>query len=180
MASPLQNNITNLQSILNMVNNLPNGGNGTQLPTLSNAGTASDLASGKQLIDASGNVITGTHTCSSGGTTVQKETGSISVSSQSTTTITCGFRPDVVVIHGNTYSASGTTYNNDAVVYLETAGNSRAATTSIVNYSSTITWATFDITATTTGFKAYYEGLSSSLSQVSGRFRGTWTAIKYT
>ena len=31
MASPLQNNITNLQSILNMVNNLPNGGTTVQI-----------------------------------------------------------------------------------------------------------------------------------------------------
>lgn len=34
-------------------------GGGTVLPTLTNAGTASDLAQGKQLIDASGNVVTG-------------------------------------------------------------------------------------------------------------------------
>ena len=36
MASPLQNNITNLQSILNMVNNLPNGGTGGSDSTGSN------------------------------------------------------------------------------------------------------------------------------------------------
>ena len=34
-------------------------GGGTVLPTLTNAGTASDLAQGKELIDASGNVVTG-------------------------------------------------------------------------------------------------------------------------
>lgn len=35
------------------------GGGGTVLPTLTNPATASDLAEGKQLIDASGNVVTG-------------------------------------------------------------------------------------------------------------------------
>lgn len=34
-------------------------GGGTVLPTLTNAGTASDLAQGKELIDASGKVVTG-------------------------------------------------------------------------------------------------------------------------
>ena len=33
---------------------------GTQLPTLTNPGTSSDLLSGKELIDQSGNVVTGT------------------------------------------------------------------------------------------------------------------------
>ena len=36
------------------------GGGGTVLPTLTNPGTAADLAEGKQLIDADGNVVTGT------------------------------------------------------------------------------------------------------------------------
>ena len=64
MSSPLQNNIVNLQSILNSVNNLPDiNGGGVHLPTLSNAGTASDLLAGKQLIDGNGNIIFGTHEC---------------------------------------------------------------------------------------------------------------------
>ena len=36
------------------------GGGGTQLPTLTNPGSASDLAEGMELIDANGNVVTGT------------------------------------------------------------------------------------------------------------------------
>lgn len=36
------------------------GGGGTVLPTLTNPGSASDLREGKQLIDADGNVVTGT------------------------------------------------------------------------------------------------------------------------
>ena len=64
MSSPLQNNIVNLQSILNSVNNLPDiNGGGVHLPTLSNAGVAADLALGKQLIDGNGNIVIGTHEC---------------------------------------------------------------------------------------------------------------------
>jgi hypothetical protein len=36
---------------------------GLQLPTLTNAGVAADLALGKQLIDGNGNIIIGTHEC---------------------------------------------------------------------------------------------------------------------
>lgn len=56
--SELQLNNTNLQNILDVINNLPEAEN-VQLPTLENPGTASDLAEGKQLIDADGNVVTG-------------------------------------------------------------------------------------------------------------------------
>ena len=59
MSSPLQNNITNLQELLAQVNSLPEAG-GVELPELSNEGVADDLVSGKELIDSSGNVITGT------------------------------------------------------------------------------------------------------------------------
>lgn len=54
----LQSNNTDLQAILNTINELPEAG--IELPTLTNKGSASDLLSGKQLIDQGGNVITGT------------------------------------------------------------------------------------------------------------------------
>lgn len=60
MSSPLQNNITNLQSLLDKVNALPEAG--TDLPELTNEGVADDLVFGKELIDSSGNIVTGTNT----------------------------------------------------------------------------------------------------------------------
>lgn len=54
----LQSNNIDLQSILDTINTLPEAG--VQLPTLTNEGSASDLLSGKQLIDSDGNVVTGT------------------------------------------------------------------------------------------------------------------------
>ena len=59
--SKLQNNITSLQSLLEQVNALPEAG-GVELPTLINEGSATDLMSGKELIDANGNKVTGTFT----------------------------------------------------------------------------------------------------------------------
>lgn len=57
--STLQSNNIDLQAILNTINELPEAG-GVELPELINEGTASDLLSGKQLIDGEGNIVTGT------------------------------------------------------------------------------------------------------------------------
>lgn len=63
MSSSLQNNITNLQSILETINNLPEAG--IDLPELSNPATPEELFANKELIDNEGNVITGTFTIDS-------------------------------------------------------------------------------------------------------------------
>ena len=55
----LNTNITNLQEILDKVNNLPETSSGVELPTLSNEGIADDLVIGKELIDSTGNIVTG-------------------------------------------------------------------------------------------------------------------------
>lgn len=58
MSSPLKQNTATIQELLNTINSLPEAG--TDLPELSNEGSASDLLSGKQLIDSDGNIVTGT------------------------------------------------------------------------------------------------------------------------
>ena len=58
MDSPLQKNITNLQSLLDKINSLPDAG-GVELPELSNEGSSSDLLLGKQLINQQGQVVSG-------------------------------------------------------------------------------------------------------------------------
>lgn len=58
--SQIKTNTTDLQAILDLVNALPEAGGGIQLPTLTNPGSASDLAVGKELLDENGEVVTGT------------------------------------------------------------------------------------------------------------------------
>lgn len=60
----IKNNTASLQNILDAVNALPSA-SGIELPTLTNEGSASDLLSGKQLIDDEGNVVNGTFTIDS-------------------------------------------------------------------------------------------------------------------
>lgn len=79
----IKNNTTSLQSLLELVNALPDaGGGGVELPELTNEGTASDLLSGKQLIDGDGNVVTGT---------IQTKTASDLMVSGSTVTVPSGY-----------------------------------------------------------------------------------------
>ena len=56
MSSPLKQNTTTIQELLNKINTLPDAG-GVDLPTLTNEGTAADLLSGKELIDGDGNNV---------------------------------------------------------------------------------------------------------------------------
>lgn len=57
----LNTNITNLRELLDKVNALPETNSGAELPKLSNEGIADDLVEGKELIDSTGSVITGTN-----------------------------------------------------------------------------------------------------------------------
>lgn len=74
----LSSNNIDLQSLIDQANALPDAG-GVDLPELSNEGSASDLLSGKQLIDSNGNVVTGTiKTRNSSSVTINK--GDVNVS----------------------------------------------------------------------------------------------------
>lgn len=55
----ISSNNIDLQGLIDQANALPDAG-GVDLPELSNEGSASDLLSGKELIDSDGNVVTGT------------------------------------------------------------------------------------------------------------------------
>ena len=70
-----KNGTTNTYKVNQLADAVENISSGTTLPTLSNPGSAADLRSGKQLIDQSGNKITGTLA------TVTQATPSITVNS---------------------------------------------------------------------------------------------------
>ena len=64
MSSPLRQNTTTIQNLLNTINSLPEAG-GVELPELSNEGSAAELFAGKELIDGNGEKVTGTFTIDS-------------------------------------------------------------------------------------------------------------------
>lgn len=63
MSSPLKQNTTTIQNLLNTINSLPDAG--TDLPELSNEGSSAELFAGKELIDGNGEKVTGTFTIDS-------------------------------------------------------------------------------------------------------------------
>ena len=80
--STLTNNSSTLQNILDTINALPEASNGVELPALTNEGTASDLLSGKELINSAGEKITGT---------IETKTSSDLTASGATVTVPAGY-----------------------------------------------------------------------------------------
>lgn len=80
MSSPLKQNTTTIQNLIDTINALPEAG--TDLPELTNEGSASDLLSGKQLIDQDGNIVTGT---------IATKTASNLTASGATVTVPAGY-----------------------------------------------------------------------------------------
>ena len=63
MSSPLKQNTTTIQNLIDTINSLPDAG--VNLPELSNPAAPEELFANKELIDSNGNVVTGTFTIDS-------------------------------------------------------------------------------------------------------------------
>lgn len=114
MSTNLQTAVTTVDTQTDLITQIEAALEGkTALPTLSNAGTASDLASGKQLIDQNGNIITGTHQCPAG-VTVQRKAGTFKTNSSGVATVNCGWQPDVVYVKGIQDTGDDGTVSNSA------------------------------------------------------------------
>jgi hypothetical protein len=166
----MQNNTAELRTLLQQVQELPEAITGVMLPTLSNPGTASDLASGKELIDQNGNIVTGTHQCQAGGVEVKKNTGSVSVGSSSKS-VSLGYKPDVVSITVSGYPALTAVFGSSTSIDVWTGNDSQ----------STYPFLCVKIAQTSTGFTvsgAYRINWELDDATYSGT--GNYTAIKYT
>lgn len=117
----LSANNLDLQSLIDQANALPDAG-GVELPELTNEGTASDLLSGKQLIDGDGNVVTGT---------IQTKTASDLTVSGSTITVPPGYYASGAIQSVNIAQRANTTMSttvddtNDKITI--TASNNQEA-----------------------------------------------------
>ena len=174
----IQTNSEALERILEMVNDLPEG---TQLPTLSNAGTASDLASGKQLIDQNGNIVTGTHQCQAG-VTVQRYPasgyGSFTTNTSGSATVNCGFQPDVVYIRGaQEYDTEDEAMNsyNCAIVFAEEDRENPVTPMGAVGGTYDMLWS-----KSSTGFTVMMYKFDYDWDATRPRETFSFVAIKYT
>lgn len=178
MSSLLQSNIESLQEILQKLDSLPNGNGAVGLPTLTNAGVASDLMSGKQLIDASGNIVTGTHECETAAVAAQVATGTVTRVSGTAKTVNCGFKPDLVIFTGTNPQ------NNNSKVHAGvsfTAANVTSMQTYFAPPSTSYAFSVFTVTQTTTGFTVEGIRINTSFDQSNESNRSlSYIAIKYT
>jgi hypothetical protein len=148
MSSPLQNNITNLQNLLDKVNTLPEAG--TDLPELTNEGSAADLLSGKQLIDQEGNIVEGTMTNNG---TISSTMDGIGVKK---ITIPAGYTSGGTVSLDNTIDNEVNT-QADLLTQIQAALQGKASASDPVLQSKTVTPST---SSQTVKPDAAYDGLS--------------------
>jgi hypothetical protein len=173
--------IAKIQELKEVSSELPDAAGGATLPTLTNAGVASDLALGKQLIDGSGNIVTGTHECAPSGVTVQRypatNTGSVRISGTDTT-VTCGFKPDAVFFFGtNPQADNGAMHAGVAFTEANVTTMSTLFTPSSTNY----VFSSLGVTQTSTGFKINGVRVDTSFNVTNESYRNiNYVAIKYT
>lgn len=130
--SIIQNNNMDLSGLLETINNLPEAG--TDLPSLSQEGSAADLLSGKQLIDSSGAIVTGTmpqktaNDLTTNGATVTVPAGHYAT--QATKSVTTATRAETTISSTKNNNAIViTASNNQATGYV--AGSNKTATTTV-------------------------------------------------
>ncbi|MEE1084286.1 MAG: hypothetical protein UH850_11235 [Paludibacteraceae bacterium] len=132
MSSPLKQNTITIQNLLNKINELPEASGGVDLPELTNEGSASDLLSGKQLIDGDGNVVTGT---------IPTKTPSDLTASGATVTVPAGYYESnaTKTIASGSAKTPATTLSKTPSISVNSSGLITASVSSTHSVTPTIT-----------------------------------------
>ena len=132
----LNNNTIELQAILDAVNALPEAGGegegGVVLPELINEGSASDLLSGKQLINSSGNIVIGT---------IPTKTSSNLSASGATVTVPAGYYASQVTksVASGSATTPATTITKNPGISVNSNGLITASISGTQNVTPTVT-----------------------------------------
>ncbi len=116
-----------------------------------------------------------------GGVTVQKQSGTVTTGSNGRATISCGFKPDMVLVRIATYAENGYNYDSNlAFVFKEkTTGSTYYLTNMAWKDSNTLVTATATVSNTGCMLNLYEYDTSWSGSYFSNETLN-WVAIKYT
>lgn len=116
-----------------------------------------------------------------GGVEVKRATGTVRTGSNGVATISCGFKPDVVVLRIGTYSEEGYNYDCNLVYAFneKTTGSSYYLTNMTWVNSTTIITSTATVNSTGCSLNMYQYDTSWNGSAVANK-NYSWVAIKYT
>ncbi|MDD6142755.1 MAG: hypothetical protein PUD16_04560 [bacterium] len=118
-----------------------------------------------------------------GGVDVQVKTGSITTGTDGKATVSCGFKPDLVVFFISNFTDDGERYENVVCLPIAESKQSNGAYLSTAAYADNTMVAYIDCwveSITSTGVKVgFYKNAQSGAGYVS-RKTYNWTAVKYT
>lgn len=128
MNSPLKQNITSLQNLLEQINSLPEAG-GVELPELSNEGSANDLMFGKRLIDSNGNVVNGSFTIDN-----ELNTQDYLIAKIQTTLQNKAVSGDDTTIEDGMITGTLSSYFNDRITYIRNHAFANCSSLTTANF----------------------------------------------
>lgn len=185
MSSPLKQNTTTIQNLLDKINELPEASGGVELPELTNEGSASDLLSGKQLIDSEGNVVTGT---------IPTKTSSELTASGATVTVPTGYyasNATKTIASGSAKTPATTitkkpsiSVNSSGLITASVSGTQSVTPTVTAGYVSSGTAGTITVSGsatkqlTTQAAKTITPSTSSQTAVASGRYTTGAVTVK--
>ena len=124
----------------------------------------------------SGNLATAINSIPTG-VTVQRKSGTFTTDSSGNATVTCGFKPDLVVLHHSEGSSSGTTSYSCAAAFAE---DTRKSIIKLALLSKTVEYYEITVPRSDTGFYIGVVGYLGDWSEVIEEITFSYVAVKYT
>ena len=111
------------------------------------------------------------------GVTVQRESGTFTTDSSGNATVTCGFKPDLVVLHRSEGSNSGTDSYSCAAAFTE---DTRRSIINLALWSKTVEFYDIKVYQTNTGFSFESIGYELDWTETIAKTTFSYIAVKYT
>lgn len=111
------------------------------------------------------------------GVTVQRKTGTFTTDSSGNATVTCGFKPDLVVLHRSEGSHSGTQSYSCAAAFAE---DTRKSIINLALWSKTVELYDIKVYQTNTGFSFESIGYETDWTETIEKTTFSYIAVKYT
>ena len=150
---------------------------GTEQTNINNAFSAVNSKGGTvPSCKVSGNLATAINSIPTG-VTVQRASGTFTTDSSGNATVTCGFKPDLVVLHRSEGSNSGTDSYSCAAALTE---DTRRSIINLALWSKTVELYDIKVYQTNTGFSFESIGYGTDWTETIEKTTFSYIAVKYT